>query len=65
MRLLLSLLLLVGCSVPEVVKVCRKIKAVGGCDRKGECGVLLEDDSLSTMYFPVVGGTKCVAVRAP
>jgi hypothetical protein len=45
----------IGCS-PCSDRYHSKIKSVGGCDRDGDCGVMLEDGTvLRNVHQPVVG----------
>lgn len=42
-----------------VIEKCSKVKTVGGCDRLGQCGVILENGREQISYYPVVGKTIC------
>jgi len=61
MRIMMILLLLIGCSKYE--KRCSKITSVGGCNRHGRCGVMYEDGGISTEKFPVVGMQDCYYIE--
>jgi hypothetical protein len=49
---------LTGCAIPDNRPPCptSRIKSVGGCDKYGTCGVMLEDGTEYMGSFPVVGG---------
>lgn len=58
MRVLMILILLasVGCTwKTNCVTETSKIVKVGGCDKYGECGVLLEDGRKWRRGYPVIG----------
>ena len=53
--LILSLVALSGCESKNCANKTSKIVSVGGCDKYGDCGVLLENGRKSRIGYPVVG----------
>lgn len=53
MKYLILMLLLIGCS--KKCDVITKVIDIGGCDRDGLCGVVLENGKRGRLSYPTIG----------